>query len=83
MISTPLCSGIATFARLGDQVGATWAQKLRLDGPKVVSGTVRTAKPGDFVWSVGKWSVRVMETVGNQPDSSQGGGQSLSKRPVI
>ena len=23
----PLCSGIATFVRLGDQVGATWAQR--------------------------------------------------------
>ena len=24
----PLCSGIATFAGLGDQVGATWAKSL-------------------------------------------------------
>ena len=33
-ISMPICSRIATFVRLGDQVGATWTQNSCPGGPK-------------------------------------------------
>ena len=58
VILMPLCSETTTFEGLGCQVGASRA-------PKMVSGTVRTAEPGDFGRSGGTWSVRVMGTVGN------------------
>ncbi len=71
MISMPLCSGIAVLGGPGDQVGATWAQKLRPNGPKELSGTVRKAKPGDFVRSSARYFVSVMETSQNQPEPAR------------
>ena len=47
--SMPVCSGSATFASPGAQVGATWAQKSESNGPKLHVGGARTVK---FAWSV-------------------------------
>ena len=66
-ISMPLCSGIAAFVRLGDQVGATWVQKSlpsdtkslrtgKSEGPGQSSQTGRCRSYGNCP-----------ETVGNQP----------------
>ena len=80
VILMPLCSETTTFERLGCRVGASRA-------PKMVSRTVRTAKPGDFGRSSARCSVGVMETAHKpprlSPDLSHVEGQSLSKRQVI
>ena len=74
---------IATFVRLGDQVGATWAQKSRPSRPK----SPRTGKSEGAGQSSQTGRCR---SCGNDrkspelsPDLSQVGGQSLSKRQVI
>ena len=66
-ISMPFCSRIATFVRLGDQVGATWAQKSRPSRPK----SPRTGKsegPGQSSQTGRCRSYgNCPETVANQP----------------
>ena len=64
-ISMPFCRRIATFVRLGDQVGATWRQKSRPSGPKWLrtgksEGPGQSSQTGRFSMTVG-----VMETAGN------------------
>ena len=73
-ISMPLCSRIATFGRLGDQVGAIRAQKSRPSGQKSPqrgnSGqSGQSSQSGRSGLAVG-----AMETVGKNPEikSSQG-----------
>jgi hypothetical protein len=82
-ISMPLSSGMATCAGSGVQVGAMWAYKSRPNGPKWLRRSSRSE-----VWTVSaRSSVGVMEIARElphrSPDSSQVGGQSLSKRQVI
>ena len=69
VILMPLCSETTTFERLGCRVGASRA-------PKMVSRTVRTAKPGDFGRLVcrsygthAKHYGKVMKSAGNQVKS--------------
>ena len=72
-ILMPISSRIATFARLSDQVGATWTQKSRPSGPKG-PGTGKSEGPGwssqtGLCWSYGNRP----ETVANhaRPKSSR------------
>ena len=68
----PLSSRIATFVRLGDQVGATWPQKSRPSGPKWLR-TGKSEGPGQSS-QTGRCglAVRVMETAGPQPKNESG-----------
>ena len=65
VILMPLCSETTTFEGLGCQVEASRA-------PKMVSGTVRTAEPGDFWRSSARCVVRVLGIAGNQPRPGSG-----------
>ena len=62
-ISMPFCSRIATFARLGDQVGATRAQKSRSSSPKLPrtskrEGPGQSSQSGRFGLAVGVIELR-------------------------
>ena len=70
-ISKLVCSIIATFARLGDQVGATRAQKLHSSGPKSRrtgkwEGSGQSSQTGRFGPTVG-----AMEKSGNHHNSAE------------
>ena len=79
----PLCSGIATFAGLGDQVGAPWGQKsVKWRPAGQIQGSGSKSVADQFCLAV-----EVMGTAREPPDRSpkpsQAEGQSLSKRQVI
>ena len=86
-VLNPFCSRIATFVRLGDQVGPTWSQKSRPSGPKSPGtgkweGPGQSSQPGRFGLVVGVMEI-TRKLPQTSPDLSQVGSQSLSSRQVI
>ena len=76
VISTPLCSGIATFEGLGTQVEATWAERSH---PNRLLGALATVECEVLCESYGNRR----EFARTARNSDQVRGQSLSSRQFI